>query len=126
MISLYDNLGKITESEFRDIITKTELLHKKSRGTSKLRITILDGSYLDVWLSPTGKYSYHWEQRAQRGRIDRFDNAPDHPHLKSFPHHRHSGDEKTVEESPLPEDPASALRFVLLFIRERLSTENQE
>lgn len=38
------------------------------------------------------KYSFHW-QRADGSLIRRWDNAPHHPEISSFPHHVHDGDE---------------------------------
>lgn len=34
-------------------------------------------------------YSYHWQDENGRLRI-RWDNAPHHKHLKTFPHHKHT------------------------------------
>lgn len=42
-----------------------------------------------------GKYSFHW-QRADGSLIRRWDNAPHHPEITSFPNHLHEGDENHV------------------------------
>lgn len=42
-----------------------------------------------------GKYSFHW-QRADGCLIRRWDNAPHHPEISSFPSHLHEGDENHV------------------------------
>lgn len=42
-----------------------------------------------------GKYSFHW-QRADGSLIRRWDNAPHHPEITSFPNHIHDGDESHV------------------------------
>lgn len=34
------------------------------------------------------KYSFHWQDK-DKNRIRRWDNAPHHPELENFPHHRH-------------------------------------
>ncbi|MBK5191588.1 MAG: hypothetical protein JJE19_08905, partial [Methanosarcinales archaeon] len=66
-------------------------------------------------------YSYHWEHRAQRGLVHRWDNAPDHPELQTFPKHFHNGSDKNVKESELDEDPGVAIRVVLGSIRIKLT-----
>lgn len=43
----------------------------------------------------TEKYSFHW-QRADGSLIRRWDNAPHHPEIDTFPHHVHDGDENHV------------------------------
>ena len=84
MTLLYEALRAVAQKEFPHIVLKTKIIGKRTIGSSKLRIYFKDQTFLDVWLSPTGKYSYHWEQRAKRGIIYRFDNAPDHPHLHNM------------------------------------------
>lgn len=120
MIRLYNKLKAIAESDYKDIITSTEILGNRTIGSAKLRIFFKDQSYLDIWLSPSGKYSYHWEQRAQRGTIYRHDNAPDFPHIKTHPQHLHDGDEKNIQPSYINTNPAIAIKQVLAIIREKL------
>ena len=62
------------------------------------RLIFYDGSFLEIeevlWLSDRRiekvRYSYHY----QKGDclIFRYDNAPHHPELPTFPHHKHVGD----------------------------------
>lgn len=75
---------------------------------------------MDIWLSESGKYSYHWERRAQTGEIFRYDNAPDFPNIKTFPHHFHFKTENNIIESYIPENPLKAIKFVFDFIKEKL------
>lgn len=66
----------------------------------KCRAELLDGSSLHVIESSLlgkNKYSYHW-QDAGNLLVIRWDNAPHHPHLETFPHHRHEGG--SLLESP--------------------------
>jgi hypothetical protein len=51
--------------------------------------------------------------------VVRFDNAPHHKDLESFPHHVHVGDE--VQESELGRDMKENLRKVLHVLEERLT-----
>ena len=42
-------------------------------------------------------YSYHWQDENGRLKI-RWDNAPHHKHLKTFPHHKHTHELEESEE----------------------------
>jgi len=64
-------------------------------------VYFIDNSFLDVWLSDENDYSYHWEQRAQRGLIHRWDNAPIIVRLNLSRHHFHNGEEIKVVKSNL-------------------------
>jgi len=114
-------LEEIAEKEFGDIIKSTDFIGGKASAPNKLRIFFIDNSFLDVWLSKDGDYSYHWEHRAQRGLIHRWDNAPDHPELHTFPKHFHNGSDKDAKESELDEDYEKAIRDVLGFIQRKLA-----
>lgn len=91
---------------------------------NELRILLVDGSFIDVWhsLKLSGRYSYHWERRAIDGTIYRHDNAPHFRwrDVSTFPRHFHDGDELTVVESHLSEDPEAAIHAFLTFARIRL------
>lgn len=122
MIELYTTLSHIAQQEFDDIIENSRLLYRRAAIPLKLRLFVCDGTFVDVWLSPDNRrYSYHWEQRAVRGIIHRHDNAPDHPEIDTFPKHFHDGAEDVLTPSTISDDPASALREFLQFIREQLT-----
>jgi hypothetical protein len=121
MYMIYNKLKAITEKEFEDIVSSTNFIGGKASAPNKLRIYFIDNSFLDVWLSEEGDYSYHWEHRAQIGLIHRWDNAPDHPELHTFPKHFHNGSDKEVKESELDKDYEEAIREVPGFIRRKLS-----
>jgi len=69
----------------------------------RYKLTMTDGSLLELTerlveefgqLSRT-KYRFHWQsQKAEV--IKRWDNAPHHPEVESFPHHLHDGSETHV------------------------------
>ena len=69
----------------------------------RLRTTLLDGSLLQCSERASlrlgqvhiDKYSFHW-QRVNGSLIRRWDNAPHHPEIASFPHHVHVDDELHV------------------------------
>ena len=67
MYKIFEELRIIAETSFGNIIDKTKYIFGKTRAPNKLRIFIIDGTFVDIWLSPDGDYSYHWEQRAKRG-----------------------------------------------------------
>ena len=126
MENLYQKISDLTLSEYPDIVEDAQTHHTPSGAPTKLRIYIIDGSYLDIWLSDTGKYSYHWEKRHKNGKLYRHDNAP-HPkwsHVKTFPKHYHEGSHDNVQESYMPDDPTQAAIAFLTFIREKLETDN--
>jgi len=121
LYTIYSKLEAIAEKEFGDIVKSTDFIGGKASAPNKLRLYLIDHSFLDIWLSENGDYSYHWEHRAQRGLIHRWDNAPDHPELYTFPKHFHNGSDKDVKESELDEDYEKAIRDVLGFIRRKLA-----
>jgi len=120
MLGTYRSIARIALAEFGDIVTGATFVGGTPASPNKLRLALKDGSFLDVWLSADGDYAYHWEQRRQRGRIHRWDNAPHHPQVETFPDHQHDGDEQTIVESHLKAVPEVAIRDVLDFIRQRL------
>lgn len=106
------------KAQYKDFIADIEIV---GIGTArKTRMTFKDGSYLDIWFSETGRYSYHWERRHVDGRVFRFDNAPHHAGVKTFPHHLHRGSEGEIVESWLSAVPDQAVYQVLDFIRKIL------
>ena len=120
MLRTYQRLIDICHREFSDIVEQAQLMRSGSIGSTKLRILLKEGSYIDVWLNPKGRYSYHWERRAKTGEIFRHDNAPDFPNMKTFPKHFHNGNEQNVRESSLSDIPEEALSDFLNFVREKL------
>jgi hypothetical protein len=122
----YSKLKYIAEKEFNDIVSATNFIGGKASAPNKLRIYFIDTSFLDVWLSVDGDYSYHWEHRAQRGLIHRWDNAPDHPEIRTFPKHFHDGSETNVTASELDEDSEKAIRAVLNFVKSNLAESTRQ
>ncbi len=120
MIRLYNKLKVIAEAKYKDIVLSASILSKHTIGTSKLRILLKDYTFLDIYISASGKYSYHWEQRKQRGLIYRHDNAPDFPKIKTYPKHLHNGNEKNVTPSNLSSNPEKAIQEILNYIRETI------
>ncbi len=120
MLTTYQTLANLALSEFNDVITRTQFIGGTLINPNKLRLVITDGSFIDIWLSLDGDYAYHWERRRQTGEVYRWDNAPHHPHISTFPDHFHNGDEHLIVESNLNPRPENALREVLKFVRQQL------
>ena len=122
---MYEQLAKIAQSEFPDIVTHHTIIGRRAAATLKLRIFLRDDTFIDIWLSPNlQRFAYHWEQRAVRGLLHRHDNAPDHPEIATFPRHFHNGSEDAIEPSYIAANPADALREFLAFVRLRLQLDN--
>jgi hypothetical protein len=120
--TIYEAQARRARETFSDIVLEARILRLASDEPLKLRLEIVDGSVIDVYLSATGKYSYHWERRLIDGTIYRHDNAP-HKSWRSvgtFPKHFHDGSEEAVGESHLSDDPVLALEQFLGFVREKL------
>ena len=107
------------KARYRSIVASIETV---GIGTAqKTRILFKDGSYLDIWFSESGRYSFHWERQHIDGKLFRFDNAPHHSGVKTFPHHLHNGSEEKVTESWIDPRPDRAVLQVLDFIKMKLS-----
>ena len=117
MLAIYQALINLAQNEFDDVVTQTKFIGGTPASPNKLRLLITDGSFLDIWLSVDGDYAYHWERRGQTGQIYRWDNAPHHAQVSTFPDHLHEGNEQTVMESDLSPTPELALREILGFIK---------
>lgn len=124
---LFNRIIDFVRDEFSDIVIDIQLRFTPSGSIERLRIFLSDKSFIDVWLSSSGKYSYRWEQRHVRGLIYRHDNAP-HSKWKgigTFPKHFHDGTEDNVRESNIPDNPLSAMSYFLTFVREYLDKLRQ-
>src|SRR3972149_9901346 len=112
---LFNRIFDLVLTDFSDIVADAQLRFTSSGAVERLRIFLKDESYVDIWLSESGKYSFHWEHRHVRGLIHRYDNAPHGKwrKIKTFPKHFHDGKEDDVKESNIPDDPISAMNYFL-------------
>ena len=119
ILKLYNKLLKIAIDEFSAIIESGEIFYSHiTEEALKLRLYLYDESFIDIYYSVKGKYSYHWNRILTHNKIYRHDNAP---HIKwkaisTFPKHFHNGSEDKVVSSFIPDDPELALRDFLRFI----------
>lgn len=79
--------------------TTTRELHKELEGYIRVRAVLKNDTKLDIFIYVRTndkltheKYSFHW-QTPQGKLIKRWDNAPHHHELDTFPHHIHKGSE---------------------------------
>ncbi len=91
MWEIYLSLESIAR-QFREIVLETKIFKLSSGEPAKLRIELVDGSFADIWVSISGKYSYHWDRSEIDRTIYRFDNAPHKvwANVATFPHHFHN------------------------------------
>ena len=110
--AIYKRLRQIAEDEFGDIVVYTEIEALSTGDLRKLRLIIVDGSFVDVFVSVSGRYSYHWQRTAAAGgALYRHDNAPHASwrYVSTYPKHFHQGTEQNVVASHLGADPTAAL-----------------
>ena len=65
------------------------------------------------------KYRYQYMQK-DHAMIFRYDNAPHHSHLQTFPHHKH------VDEAQVKESREATLDKVLLEVAQRIRLQEQK
>ncbi|MBI5653495.1 MAG: hypothetical protein HZC40_24070 [Chloroflexi bacterium] len=103
---LYDTIASRDDIEIESLnIPQPDQVLARLSG----RVRFLDGTLLDFEEEVRAKakrgiekvhYSYHY-QHANGATIFRYDNAPHHRKIKSFPHHKHVG--AKIEASAAPD-----------------------
>jgi len=119
-----DNLARIAEIEFSDIVDATEKME------TKLRIMLTDDGFVDVWLSKklAGRFGFHWEHKVA-GLSYRYDNFPDTKwsNVSTFPYHFHNGSQdKVVDSSRFAKDIMEGFRDFMNWVRAKLSEERNK
>ncbi|RZB36126.1 MAG: hypothetical protein SRB2_02477 [Desulfobacteraceae bacterium Eth-SRB2] len=119
----YKQIQRNVESKFTDILHSTELIRGTAGRIRKLRLYLIDKTFVDIWYSTDGSYSFHWKQSAIRNAIYRHDNAPHRKwkNVSTFPKHCHDGDQLNVTESFLPDDYKKAIEEFLRLVREKMA-----
>jgi hypothetical protein len=123
ILTIYEVLRAVALSEFADIVVSARIISLPTGDPLKLRLDIADGSLVDVFISASGRYSYHWERRlTPRGDLYRHDNAPHGRwrHVTTFPKHFHDGGEDSVVDSHISDNPEDAVREFLTFVHQKL------
>ena len=92
--------------QYQDIVLSYDVLQFRMVGASYqfiAKVYLSNQTELHIkdylFLDGTRKYSYHW-QDTQGICIVRWDNAPHHQAISTFPFHKHSGELETITESP--------------------------
>lgn len=84
----------LKQSKVFNNIEVLEFIDEDSVQLLKVKALVKDGSILHITELQTPnyqKYSYHW-QKENGEMLIRWDNAPNYKKIKTFPHHRHEGD----------------------------------
>lgn len=117
----FTNIQRIAEVEFVDIVKSTH------RTNYKLRIILIDGSFIDVNLSTMlpDKFGFHWECMDTAGTIYRYDNFPDKSWqlVTTFPYHFHNGHQDKVVASPFPLATIDGFRSFMEFVGKKLKEQ---
>jgi len=108
--------------KYKEVVVDTKIMKLPSGEPAKLRIELIDGSFADIRISSSGKYSYHWDRLEIDGTIYRYDNAPHKvwDYTSTFPHHFHNKNEKTVIDSDMPLKPSMQMKHFMEFIRKNI------
>lgn len=108
MIENYFNQIQNLLAQYRHIIENQTLSTKTYTDTSGFvmgELRFIDESSLDfievvdVAKPHKGKYKYHYMDR-DKAMAFRYDNAPHHKNLNTFPHHKHTQDAILESEEP--------------------------
>jgi hypothetical protein len=125
---LYKRLLNIAVSEFKAVVESGQILYSQSGEPWKLRLYLNDESFIDIYYSVRGKYSYHWDRRLTSNKIYRHDNAPHEKwkNVSTFPKHFHHGSEDIVITSHISDNPELALKEFLNFVSNHFKKEPPE
>ena len=121
----YKRIKDNIELRFSDILKPAELIQGMAGRIRKLRLYLIDNTFVDIWYSSDGSYSYHWEQRNVRDAIYRHDNAPHKKwrNVSTFLKHCHDDSQLNVTESFLPDNYENAIEEFLQLVREHMVAE---
>lgn len=108
-----EKLSFIAKEEFSDILRSEPVILE-----TKIRLYLVDGSFIDIRYPLKTEYSFHWQKDPDPFRVN---TAPDHSELKTFPRHIHRGG-KVKEDTITSFDfsPEDNLRRFLKVVREEL------
>ncbi len=58
----YEALRRIAQEEFGELVVVAEIQRLSTGDPRKLRLTLVDNSFIDIFISLKGRYSYHWDR----------------------------------------------------------------
>lgn len=105
----FDKIEKaVTDNPLVIFISFHRIYTSSKTAYIKGQITFIDGSSLSIFQHVQIKedrliitdYRYHY-MTSDKGLIFRYDNAPHHPEINTFPHHKHLP--LGVQEATMPE-----------------------
>lgn len=118
---LLEELKELATSLYPEIVIGAEIVY------GKLRIYLVDESFIDVWISRRlpNRYAIHWERRHIDGTIYRWDNTPHeiHRHISTFPHHFHEKHDHMVKPYNYPGSIEEAFMEVLKYAKEKIGEQ---
>ncbi len=115
---MLERLRELAISLYPEIVVNAEIVY------GKLRIYLIDESFIDVWISRrlSNRYAIHWERRHIDGTIYRWDNTPHETHrqISTFPHHFHEKHDHIVKPYHYPGNIEEALKEALKYVKEKI------
>lgn len=124
MTASLDDLRRIAEVEFGNLVTDSQHLGEK------LRLFLTDGSYMDLWLSRklSDRFGFHWERRHIDQTFYRYDNFPNTAwgNVNTYPYHFHDGSQSAVEAAPFAVDVLTGFRDFMRFAEAELKSQGGE
>ena len=84
------------------------LISDDYNGLLRCRVHFWDGSFLDIYetisteLGYPVRISYAYTYLRDGKRVFRYDNAPHHPEIVTFPHHKHLGADERLAPTDQP------------------------
>ena len=91
-----------TVRDFSDIVAGYSVTEYRRYGSAMsftAKVKFIDGSVLFIkdylFIDGKRKYSYHWQDKSGC-LLSRWDNAPHHREVLSYPHHRHLEDTEVM------------------------------
>lgn len=112
VLERYQRLEEAVLENFPKAVEDTNIERSPGDNPRNLRIFFED-SFMDVWISEE-KYSFHWQSETRKVR---FDNAPHHEQLETFPDHMHIDEE--VKETPLEGSTENKLIEAIQYLKDR-------
>jgi len=108
-------LAEVAQNEFSGFLRGDPILM-----LDRLRLVLVDGSFLDVRYPTRTKYSFHWQKKTGLVRIN---TAEHHPDISTFPRRIHLDERTAVPDNVtrLENLPEQNLRSVLSWIKNELA-----
>jgi len=123
-VASLEDLARIAEIEFTDIVDSTDIIGMK------LRVMLGEGGFVDVWLSRKlqNKFGFHWEEEGT-GLCYRYDNFPNTKwkYVPTYPYHFHSGSRDNVSDSSrFSKDVLKGFRDFMEWVRLKSGSERKD